>query len=558
MPWLFTFSLSSVLTRCSKVARSICSRRTSMKKSTKSAASGPKTTASEPSEASVKPAAVPLPTPPDFSRHAFWPYFKPRKEPLPVPADILAIFDHGNTAIPSYGEEEDRVGATKAVLRRRYEALRFVGDEQGAMEAREFYVNTSMTLDPTELSEFGRACAMGEAEVVGELIEAVKNTEGISEQERKEFFRNSNEWTFRFSYLQLAVAGCQRIKSDKDEAVVWERYTRVFKLLLSAGVDVNYRELAGYSAFYQSLEHIPKLDVARWLLLNGADPNLPNIFGSMPLIECLATFAEKEIEFLIEIGASLDFSPDNETVTPMKLLRTAKARFPDAFAMAEERRQKQLALAAVTSACNWCASTIPQKDSGWTSNKVCTRCRECWYCCPSCQKFDWSSHKPECSAAPKPDPGKNIVTLTLEDVAVTDNTEAEKAMSEMDGPIQATDFTTELPTKPPSSGRFVVKITNPGIKADADDFPGMDKDSVAAFEGINVLSIFDETRKYMARVPRRGNEEAYDRIVKVTEEKGTMELKIYAEAFVPKKDGGAWDMRKLSVDLGKVSKPATW
>ena len=71
-------------------------------------------------------------------------------------------------------------------------------------------------------------------------------------------------------------------------------------------------------------------------------------------------------------------------------------------------------------------------------------------------------------------------------------------------------------------------------------------------------------RAYKVNALRKGNEEAYDGIVRVTEEKGALGLKVYVEAWLPLKKGAKegdknkWDMEKLCVDMAKVLKPKSW
>lgn len=338
-------------------------------------------------------------------------------------------------------------------------------------------------------------------------------------------------------------------------------------MLIEAGCNVNHRELCGYSAFFQSLMNAPRVKLAKFLVSRGADPNLPNIYGASPLIEIIMTGADDPIEYLLTIGVSRDWADaDGSTAKTMLVRPDGQPLYSSLQARAEAKREKERKRETGEFACAACHSPKPAPASGWHELKRCTRCRSVLYCSKDCQANHWKDHKLTCKA-PSEDPSSSsspestVVTLTVgnDDMPhkIWDRNAFVAATSgavPKNGPLPQDMHGTEAGKHAPE-GKFVVKIQIPLFPREQ----LLQQSSDTKWVDWNwCLMIYNEDRKYRVPAQRPGSQQAFDRIMKVTKEKGVMAAKIYVDAWVPTDGKGKKQWDKLSVDLGNLLRPKKW
>ena len=89
------------------------------------------------------------------------------------------------------------------------------------------------------------------------------------------------ETPYKFGYAALVVTGAQRIASGPGM-----QHADLLKYLLASGAPPDVEDIVGYTALHHAtMKDDSKLDLARILLENGADPNHRTRYGSVPILE---------------------------------------------------------------------------------------------------------------------------------------------------------------------------------------------------------------------------------------------------------------------------------
>lgn len=90
-----------------------------------------------------------------------------------------------------------------------------------------------------------------------------------------------SETPYKFGYIALVVTGALRIASGPGMD-----HVELLKYLLKAGAPPDVEDIAGYTALHHAtMQEGSRVDLARILLENGADPNHRTRYGSTPILE---------------------------------------------------------------------------------------------------------------------------------------------------------------------------------------------------------------------------------------------------------------------------------
>lgn len=491
--------------------------------------------------------------------------FTETRRPPPVPAAMQTILDRGNTLLPEYapGDAPNKEEASLEDLERRYARLRFISMRQNGMKLRDWYVNFSLSLNPGNLSPLAQTIAMGEKKALEQMLDMLRKLPGMTEQRVRAFFASATEWTFRFSLIQIACAGYQRGSRHEKEAR--QDYFDIIDMLIAAGCDVNHRELCGYTAFFQSLLHEPKIALAKFLVSRGADPNLPNIYGASPLMECIMAGPEEPLEYLLSIAVCQKFR-DADGSDAETILTKGDTLYSSLQVRVAAKRAKKKMREAGELACAACGAPRAT-ETGWNELKQCSRCHVVKYCSRDCQTKHWKEHKLVCKAPAKSASakGSDVVQVSVGVGMASSFMDKMAAMTSLGGGKTSRDSKfkdmlegSEVGKHAPQ-GKFMVKIQVPMIPEDEyQAFKRGERDDAIRNSPFPMSHmVYNEDRSYSVRIGRNGNEAAFDKIMTVTREKGIMGGKIYVDAWVPSEGGKRLD-GKLCIDLAALHSAKKW
>lgn len=226
----------------------------------------------------------------------------------------------------------------------------------------------------------------------------------------------------RLNAISYSVLGARMIPGmghlylGPPKQPVPEQWKECTELLVSVGVNVNARDIAGYSvlsiagmvhalqillvaldgalsdfvlfflsiilmstAGYNSTEE--SLELVPLLSNAGADPNIQTRFGEPIIMSTIMAGDTKAFKALLGVGADLD-AGDNDGLTSRKMASTSPIMLA---AIAEASRS----MALEESGCSSCSKK--------GALMRCTRCQGTRYCDSACQRLHWKSHKKECT-----------------------------------------------------------------------------------------------------------------------------------------------------------------
>ena len=164
--------------------------------------------------------------------------------------------------------------------------------------------------------------------------------------------------------------------------------------LIEKGAKVNAKDLAGQTPLHQcttSFCTALTLKMAKFLIRNGADVNLPNRLGRTAIFSPTELGNETIIDFLINNGARTD-CVDNDGVTLSSLIPhhiNIRAKFSKAINAKVKREQHNIKMVGSHRCCANCGS----------SNSKCRKCSGCfmaWYCGSECQIEHRQQHRADC------------------------------------------------------------------------------------------------------------------------------------------------------------------
>ncbi|KAF9020430.1 hypothetical protein BDZ89DRAFT_1203585 [Hymenopellis radicata] len=354
---------------------------------------------------------------------------------------------------------------------------------------RHLYVDNSRTFNASMLTWFGYCCYWGRAEDVIKAVEAgtAPDLEGT-------------ETPYKFGYISLVMAGAQRIRplhgGDSSNLPHFE----ALKYLVKCGASVDLPDIVGYTALSHGTMQLPPIELCRFLLQSGANPNHQDRFGSVPLLNAFMKNSIPAIDLLMEFGADLKCGPEvTATVQRWMRKRTGNAKPMD------------------TDACDHCS----KRD---TSLKICSQCHTVRYCSTTCQRSHWPAHKPNCHK------GSTVTLKPFYDARHKLFPTAKFARDAMDIPAPETPAAHHRGARTPRNllKGLIIKVQVP--YAVFADLP------TAAENSQGDLMVYTEKRNFVCRVRRCDGPAAYDRISMVVRTRGVGGAKAYFAAELKTKN----------------------
>jgi len=232
----------------------------------------------------------------------------------------------------------------------------------------------------------------------GDFGRFLKHIDGLSVDEigRKLEQRESLQ---RCSAIFHVVLGAKALYGSQ----ISTGHIKILEKILEYGARMDVHDVKGMTPLYYSVcqdsrdkDNLNRtiMTMARMLLEKGANPNLRNRFGGVPLIQCMKETGEEAAQLLIDFGAD----PTIETydsISPMEISMqypAIEAIFTTSFKEVVKKERKAAKENADFKKCEACKSL---------AGKRCSGCYMAWYCCGECQREDWPNHKESCKAIKK-------------------------------------------------------------------------------------------------------------------------------------------------------------
>ena len=176
--------------------------------------------------------------------------------------------------------------------------------------------------NPEMLNEFALMCYIGHLENVKNVrpflfyfwLETLTDPEQAVETGKAPPLTGT-ETPLKFGYALLVVTGSQRVSVPKDNPNK-PRHLETLKFLLEHGCPPDTQDICRQTALGRATE-IPSSDVdlARMLIVHGANVNHRNIYGMTPIFQAVMTAHSKAVDVLMEYGADLDVTDaDGSTI----------------------------------------------------------------------------------------------------------------------------------------------------------------------------------------------------------------------------------------------------
>ena len=185
------------------------------------------------------------------------------------------------------------------------------------------------------------------------------------------------ETPLKFGYALLVVTGSQRVSVPRDDPNK-PRHSETLKFLLEHGCPPDTQDVCRLTALCRATE-IPSsnVDLARMLIVHGANVNNRDIYGATPIFPAVMTAHSKAVDLLMEYGADLDIiDADGKTVRDAYMLCGPKVL---AVIRAWERRRAGEKAPLGEKGCALC-----EKDGKLL---FCSACHSVRYCSSECQSM---------------------------------------------------------------------------------------------------------------------------------------------------------------------------
>jgi hypothetical protein len=376
------------------------------------------------------------------------------------------------------------------------------------------------------------------------------------------------ETPFKTSYASILILGAQRVRDGPPGSL---RHLETLRYLFSKGLPADVEDIVGFTALHHATTSpVPKEDLTRCLLENGANVNHRNRYGEVDifllkietsvltkhlqicLLGCMQLNLIPTIDILMEFDADLDL-PDADGWTARRHFLGCGPQVTATVTKWIRKRTGEEAPREVK-CCDKCGSSV-------SSLKNCGRCRIARYCSAECQsaaiEFSrrlflflhllhtgnaWPSHKKTCQAFS----ASNTVTL--------------KPYYETYGnTVPTAELTRQFmgyPTKPSSWSHNQMRAAHTPKGLDREAKTLVVKVQVpytgnSKIRSTGELLLYTKKRDFACTIRRSDGPEEYDRISQVVRTKGVGGAKAYFAAELESKD-------KLVVKVSEVLAEQPW
>ncbi|KAF7967440.1 hypothetical protein HWV62_34347 [Athelia sp. TMB] len=219
----------------------------------------------------------------------------------------------------------------------------YLNFEKGGQILRNMYSDQAEGFDPTLLSTFAFICFTGNLEAVKMAVESGKGPD-----------LTGTEGALKFGYATLVVSGKRHIA----KAPMPMKHAETLTYLLSKGCPPDVEDIAGFTALTHSTQHKASspIDLARILLVAGANVNHRDRYGQVPILSAFMTDNIPSIELLMEFGADLDIG-DADGCIPSRFYVQCGPQVAATVSKWLRKRSGEEALLAEKQ-CGNCKSTI--------------------------------------------------------------------------------------------------------------------------------------------------------------------------------------------------------
>ncbi|KAF9474577.1 hypothetical protein BDN70DRAFT_842083 [Pholiota conissans] len=251
----------------------------------------------------------------------------------------------------------------------------FIKDKEGGSRLRRLYIDHSIGFNPNELSEFGMACFVGAFDAVQQALESGTHPS-----------LDGTVTAFQAGYATILIWGSQRIPNDHRT-----RHLDTLRLLVSHKLPLDIPDICGFTALHHFAinpnSSSRDYDLLRLMLESGANPNVQDRYGVVPIYPTFEQIAIPGIELFMEFGADLDIE-DADGITPNKVLINMG---PEVTAAVQKWLRKRAGIEAARQdkCCEGCLRTD-------VVLKNCARCQVGRYCSKECQRTAWPTHRRIC------------------------------------------------------------------------------------------------------------------------------------------------------------------
>ena len=189
------------------------------------------------------------------------------------------------------------------------------------------------------------------------------------------------ETPLEFGYAILVVTGSQRISVPSDNPNK-PRHSETLKFLLENGCPPDTQDICRQTALGRATE-LPgsNTDLARMLIVHGANVNHRNIYGMTPIFPAVMTAHSKGVDVLMEYSADLDIANADGATTRNVYMRCGPKVVAVIHAWERRRAGEQAPLGE--KGCALCGK----------GGKLmfCAACHSVRYCSSECQSMSATS-----------------------------------------------------------------------------------------------------------------------------------------------------------------------
>ncbi|KAG8922314.1 hypothetical protein FRC02_011949 [Tulasnella sp. 418] len=400
----------------------------------------------------------------------------------------------------------------------------FLASFRGGQRMRDLYQQESAKFEFRELCPFGRACFLGQTDVMKWLIER-------GDAPDIESYTTAYKW----SWIMLVVHGSQRLRPvpsvEREPGVKYAEQEHVqhadaLRYLISVGALLNLQDIAGYTALHHATITMSVPHMARILLEAGADPNIPDKYGSPPIFGASLSRQIEAIDVLMEYGARIDVSDADDFCLEEKYVGYGPEVAAAIYKWIRKREGREAPLEG--NACDYCGKPA----GGDVKLSYCSRCKLARYHTKECQTNHWKIHKLTCKAPDmentitlKPYYDSPMTLFKLADLAnerMGVNTQTAKEMLEGKNKSNKVIDRKLIEPEDKEASRMVIKVQVPLMIRD----PTMSGDCL----------VYSKRKDFLCVIKKDDNEENYAKLVQVVRSKGISGLKAYFRAELKSRD----------------------